>query len=98
MNIENIEIVGFIGAGLMVATLAMRTMIPLRVAGIVSSIFQIVFALLAGITPMLMQHSILLLERLPTLRTDAACAEGAESMQRRFVHGLADAIYDQASG
>jgi CRP/FNR family cyclic AMP-dependent transcriptional regulator len=56
----NIEIIGFVGAALMVATLAMKTMIPLRAAGIISSIFQIAFALLAGITPMLIQHSILL--------------------------------------
>jgi CRP/FNR family transcriptional regulator, cyclic AMP receptor protein len=55
-----IEIIGFVGAALMVATLAMKTMIPLRVVGIISSIFQIAFALLAGITPMLIQHSILL--------------------------------------
>ena len=49
----NIEILGFIGGALMVITLAMRTMIPLRMVGIVSSIFQIAFALLAGITSML---------------------------------------------
>jgi CRP-like cAMP-binding protein len=55
-----IEIIGFVGAALMVATLAMKTMIPLRALGIISSIFQIAFALLAGITPMLIQHSILL--------------------------------------
>jgi len=57
---KNIEIIGFIGAGLMVVTLAMRTMIPLRVVGIASSIFQIAFAVSAGITPMLVQHGILL--------------------------------------
>ena len=56
----NIEIIGFVGAALMVATLAMKTMIPLRAVGIISSIFQIAFALLAGITPMLIQHSVLL--------------------------------------
>ena len=50
---KNIEVIGFIGAGLMVVTLAMRTMIPLRMVGIASSIFQIVFAVSAGITPML---------------------------------------------
>jgi CRP/FNR family transcriptional regulator, cyclic AMP receptor protein len=44
----------------MVATLAMRAMIPLRVLGIASSIFQIAFAASAGITPMLIQHGILL--------------------------------------
>ena len=47
------EIIGFIGAALMVATLAMKAMIPLRVVGIASNIFQIAFALSVGITPML---------------------------------------------
>ena len=37
----------------MVATLAMKAMIPLRVVGIASNIFQIAFALSVGITPML---------------------------------------------
>jgi CRP/FNR family transcriptional regulator, cyclic AMP receptor protein len=59
-NFMNIEIIGFIGAALMVVTLAMKTMIPLRAVGVISSIFQIAFALLAGITPMLIQHSVLL--------------------------------------
>jgi CRP-like cAMP-binding protein len=57
---EYIEILGFVGAGLMVVTLAMRTMIPLRVVGIVSSTCQIGFALMTGILPMLIQHGILL--------------------------------------
>ena len=56
----DIEIIGYLGAALMVATLGMRTMIPLRVTGIASSIVQIIFATLAGITPMLLQHGILL--------------------------------------
>jgi CRP/FNR family transcriptional regulator, cyclic AMP receptor protein len=59
-NFMNIEIIGFIGAALMVVTLAMKTMIPLCAVGVISSIFQIAFALLAGITPMLIQHSVLL--------------------------------------
>ena len=56
----DIEILGFIGGGLMVVTLAMQTMIPLRAVGIASNIFQIAFAVSAGITPMLVQHGILL--------------------------------------
>ena len=59
-NFMNIETIGFIGAALMVVTLAMKTMIPLRAVGVISSIFQSAFALLAGITPMLIQHSVLL--------------------------------------
>lgn len=57
---DYIEIIGFVGAGLMVMTLAMRTMISLRVMGIASSMVQILFASLAGIWPMLIQHGILL--------------------------------------
>jgi hypothetical protein len=49
-NIGFIEIIGVIGAALMVATLAMKSMIPLRILGIASSIFQISFAVSAGIT------------------------------------------------
>ena len=56
----DIELIGYLGAGLMVATLGMKTMIPLRVTGIASSVVQIIFASLAGITPMLLQHGILL--------------------------------------
>jgi hypothetical protein len=55
-----IEILGFIGGGLTVVMLAMRTMIPLRVVGIASNIFQIAFGALAGVTPMLIQHGVLL--------------------------------------
>ena len=54
------EVIGFIGAALMVATLSMKAMIPLRLVGIASNIFQIAFALSVGITPMLIQHGILL--------------------------------------
>ena len=55
-----IELVGFIGGGLTVVMLAMRTMIPLRVVGIASNIFQIAFGVLAGVTPMWIQHGVLL--------------------------------------
>ena len=55
-----IEILGFIGGGLTVVMLAMRTMIPLRVVGIASNIFQIAFGALAGVTPMWIQHGVLL--------------------------------------
>ena len=52
-DFEIFEIIGSIGAALMVATSAMKAMIPLRVVGIASNIFQIAFALSVGITPML---------------------------------------------
>jgi CRP/FNR family transcriptional regulator, cyclic AMP receptor protein len=55
-----IEILGFIGGGLTVVMLAMRTMIPLRLVGIASNIFQIAFGVSAGVTPMWIQHGVLL--------------------------------------
>jgi CRP-like cAMP-binding protein len=55
-----IEIIGYIGAALMVAALAMRTMIPLRLVGICNNILSALFGLLAGVYPMLIQHLILL--------------------------------------
>jgi CRP/FNR family transcriptional regulator, cyclic AMP receptor protein len=84
---NHIELVGFLGAGLMVVTLAMRTMIPLRMVGIASNVVQIAFALLAGITPMLVQHVILLpmngyrlLEQLRLVRKLRTASDGDLSM------------------
>ncbi|HWM47550.1 MAG TPA: cyclic nucleotide-binding domain-containing protein [Xanthobacteraceae bacterium] len=86
-KIDAVELLGFLGAGLMVATLAMRTMIPLRVVGIASNIAQIAFAVLAGITPMLLQHAILLpmngyrlFEQLRLVRRLRAASSGDLSM------------------
>ncbi|NWG22887.1 MAG: cyclic nucleotide-binding domain-containing protein [Pseudorhodoplanes sp.] len=55
-----LELFGFANAALVVAMLAMRTMIPLRIAGIMHNIASIVFGWFAGVYPMLIQHSILL--------------------------------------
>lgn len=87
MNYRNVEILGFVGAGLMIVTLAMRTMIPLRVVGIISNVVQIVFAVLAGIPPMLIQHGVLLpmnayrlYEQLRLVRRLRAASSGDLSM------------------
>ena len=55
-----LELVGYANAALGVAMLMMRTMIPLRIAGILHNVVSIVFGSLAGVYPMLVQHSILL--------------------------------------
>ena len=55
-----LELVGYANAALGVAMLMMRTMIPLRIAGILHNVVSVVFGSLAGVYPMLVQHSILL--------------------------------------
>lgn len=55
-----LEAVGYTNAALGVAMLAMRTMIPLRIAGITHNVVSIVFGWFSGVYPMLVQHTILL--------------------------------------
>jgi hypothetical protein len=55
-----LEAVGYANAALGVAMLAMRTMIPLRIAGIVHNVASILFGFFSGVYPMLIQHTILL--------------------------------------
>lgn len=55
-----IEGIGYFNAALGVAMLAMQTMIPLRITGIAHNVVSIIFGYLYGVTPMLVQHAILL--------------------------------------
>lgn len=55
-----IEAIGYFNAALGVAMLAVQTMIPLRITGIAHNIVSIIFGYAYGVTPMLVQHAILL--------------------------------------
>src|SRR5262249_20903043 len=55
-----ITIIGFIAAGLVIATLSMRTMIPLRIIGIVSNVAFISYGVLFQSYPTVVLHTILL--------------------------------------
>jgi CRP/FNR family cyclic AMP-dependent transcriptional regulator len=55
-----LAILGYVAALLSVAMLAMRTMVPLRTAGIAANVCSIIFGGLSGVYPMLLQHAILL--------------------------------------
>jgi hypothetical protein len=55
-----IEGIGYTAAATGVAMIAMQTMIPLRLTGIAHNICSIVFGLLAGVYPTVIQHTILL--------------------------------------
>lgn len=58
---ENIvEIAGYIASALVFLSFCMKTLIPLRVVAILSNIAFIVYAISAGLTPILMLHSALL--------------------------------------
>lgn len=60
MTINYVTVIGFIAAGLVIATLSMRTMIPLRIVGIASNVAFISYGLLFGSVPTVLLHSILL--------------------------------------
>ncbi len=54
------EVVGYVASGLVLATFAMRTMIPLRLLGIASNVAFITYGYVEGLEPVLILHAILL--------------------------------------
>jgi hypothetical protein len=57
---ELAEILGYIAAGLVLATFTMRTMIPLRYLGIASNVAFIAYGYAADLLPVLLLHAALL--------------------------------------
>jgi hypothetical protein len=55
-----IEIIGYAGTLATIATYAMRTILPLRIAAIFSSVFFITYASIVGIWPMLATGMVIL--------------------------------------
>lgn len=55
-----VEIAGYIASALVFATFCMKTMIPLRIAAIVSNLVFIVYAFFGGLYPIFILHSVLL--------------------------------------
>jgi CRP/FNR family transcriptional regulator, cyclic AMP receptor protein len=54
------QTLGFLASGLVLVTFGMRTMVPMRLAAISSNLAFIAYALLLGLTPVWILHSILL--------------------------------------
>jgi hypothetical protein len=54
-----VQMIGFVAVGLVIATLSMRTMVPLRVIGMTSNVAFITYGLLAGSLPTVVLHSVL---------------------------------------
>jgi CRP/FNR family transcriptional regulator, cyclic AMP receptor protein len=71
-----IEAIGYCGTLATVATYSMRSIVPLRVAGIASSLFFITYAAIMGIWPMLLTEFVILpincLRLVQVLRTGEA--------------------------
>jgi hypothetical protein len=59
MNLHYVTVIGFIASGLVIATLSMRTMIPLRIVGLLSNVAFVTYGLLFGSMPTVVLHSIL---------------------------------------
>lgn len=79
--------VGFVAAGLSIATLSMRTMVPLRATGIAANVAFISYGFLFGSLPTIMLHAILfplnvyrLAEMLKLIKAVKAASTGDLSM------------------
>jgi hypothetical protein len=55
-----VTVIGFVAAGLVIATLSMRTMVPLRIVGIASNCAFVTYGILFGSVPTVVLHTILL--------------------------------------
>jgi CRP/FNR family transcriptional regulator, cyclic AMP receptor protein len=82
-----VTMIGFVAAGLVIATLSMRTMIPLRLIGIASNVAFVTYGALFGSIPTVMLHSILfplniyrLYEMLRLIRQVEAASTGDMSL------------------
>jgi hypothetical protein len=81
------EAVGYLGAAFVIATYSMRTMVPLRIAGIISNVILIVYGYSAPAYPTFFLHLILLplnfwrlREMLALIREVSSAASGDLSM------------------
>jgi CRP/FNR family cyclic AMP-dependent transcriptional regulator len=83
-----IDVLGHLGALVIIATYSMKTMIPLRVAGIAGSCIFITYGYLSGTWPVLMLHLVVLplnivrlIQMLRLIRKVSASANGEISIE-----------------
>ncbi len=82
-----VTLIGFVAAGLVIATLSMRTMVPLRMIGIASNVAFVTYGYYIGSLPTVVLHSVLfplnvyrLHEMLKLVREVKAASRGDYSM------------------
>jgi CRP-like cAMP-binding protein len=92
---DYVTLVGFLAAALVIATLSMRTMVPLRVIGIRSNVAFVTYGVLFGSYPTIVLHSILfplnfyrLREMLNLVKQVKSASQGDMSMDwlKPFMH------------
>ena len=106
LTAHDIEILGYVSAGLGILMLVMHTMIPLRITGVAHNIGQICFGLLTGVWTIVIQHAILLpinLRRLSQMtglihQVKQAANSGTQSLEwlKPFMDAVAVAKGDHA--
>ena len=84
---DYVQMIGFLAAGLVILTLSMRTMVPLRIIGMSSNVAFIAYGLLFGSYPTVVLHCILfplniyrLHEMLALIKQVKAASQGDLSM------------------
>jgi hypothetical protein len=93
-NITLASMCALMGSIFYVATLLMRTMVPLRISNMISNVFFMAFGALAGdIKTFLMS---LLYLPINGVRLYQMHNDGAKRLQRRQVDGMAQAFHDRA--
>jgi hypothetical protein len=98
-----VELLGWAAAGFTLLAFSMRTMLPLRLAAIVSNVFFISYGAFGGLTPVLVLHALLLpfnllrlAELLRTRRDIARARTGA--VDPRWLRNLTTARKDYPAG
>jgi hypothetical protein len=92
---DYVTLIGFLAAALVIATLSMRTMVPLRIIGICSNVAFVTYGVLFGSYPTIVLHSILfplniyrLREMLNLIKQVKSASQGNMSMDwlKPFMH------------
>jgi CRP-like cAMP-binding protein len=92
---DYVTLVGFLAAALVIATLSMRTMVPLRIIGICSNVAFVTYGVLFGSYPTIVLHGILfplniyrLREMLNLVKQVKSASQGDMSMDwlKPFMH------------
>jgi hypothetical protein len=86
-DMDIVTIIGFVAAGLTIATLSMRTMVPLRATGITANVAFVTYGVLFGSVPTVVLHCILfplnvyrLAEMLKLIKAVKAASTGDHNM------------------
>ena len=96
-NITLASVCALMGSIFYVATLLMRTMVPLRISNMISNVFLMAFGVLAGDIKTFLMSLAVSADQWRSPLSDAQSREdGAKCHERRQVDGMAQAFHDRA--